>query len=101
MDDHWTWRTDPRLLIPTALQLTEEQVLAFLANISAPTFIIRPDQGYPFPWELIQGRLNVLQNVTVHEIPGHHHVHLDDPKNTARHLAPFFAALNFDEENDA
>jgi pimeloyl-ACP methyl ester carboxylesterase len=89
----WTWRTDPRLLMPIPLMFTEGQILAFLHAITAPVSIIRPESGYAFPPELIAKRLGAVQHAQVHTIAGHHHVHLDNPESVANYLAPFFNSL--------
>ncbi|MEE4378608.1 MAG: alpha/beta fold hydrolase, partial [Candidatus Competibacteraceae bacterium] len=39
------WRTDPRLTVKSPMYLTEEQVLAFLTAIQAPTFLVRGESG--------------------------------------------------------
>lgn len=89
----WCWRTDPRLLLPPAIQLTEDQVLAFIAAIEAPVLVIRPDAGYPFPPELVNPRLTAVKNINVYEVPGEHHVHLDTPEIVAKPLNAFFKFL--------
>lgn len=90
-DLRWQWRTDPRLLKPSALQLTEEQTLAFLREIKAPVTIIRPEPGFPFSEAIIRGRLEAIPHIEIEKIPGQHHVHLDDPENVASILHRVFA----------
>ena len=89
----WAWRTDPRLLMHSAQHLTEDQILAFLNAISAPVCVIRPIPGYPFPPEVIMHRLQAIKHAIVHEIPGHHHVHLDSPEVVAECLNNFLTSL--------
>ncbi len=86
----WTWRTDPRLLMPTVLHFTDEQVLAFLQEITCSVGIIRPDSGYPFPQELIQHQLKALKRGEIFHLPGQHHVHLDSPTEVANLIQSFF-----------
>jgi len=92
-NDHFTWRTDPRLLMPLPLSLTEEQVLAFLKKIRAPVCLVRPLNGYPFPDELMQGRLRAVPHVQLVKIPGEHHVHLDDPLRVTECFGGFLRTL--------
>ncbi|MFI4937400.1 MAG: alpha/beta fold hydrolase [Candidatus Berkiellales bacterium] len=95
-DGKWSWRTDPRLMLPPALLLTEEQVLAFLHEIVSPLYIIRPESGYPFSTEIVQGRLNVLkarQEINIMQLPGHHHLHMDNPTLVAESLQGFLNGL--------
>ncbi len=92
-NDHFTWRTDPRLLMPLPLSLTEEQVLAFLEQITSPLCLVRPLNGYPFPDELMQGRLRAVPHAQLVTMPGEHHVHLDDPLKVAECFQSFLRTL--------
>jgi pimeloyl-ACP methyl ester carboxylesterase len=83
IDDAWCWRTDPRLMLPSALQLSEEHVLAFLKQITCPSMIVRPNPGFPFPEQTIIQRTKVVRNLEIERIEGHHHVHLDNPEIVA------------------
>lgn len=88
-DGQWTWRTDPRLLMPSSLHLTENQVLAFLEDITSPTCLIRPEEGFPFPQEIFQKRINTVKQAQIYRIPGQHHVHLDLPQSVAHCIHSF------------
>ncbi len=90
----YTWRTDPRLLMPLPSSLTEEQVLAFLKEISNPLCLIRPTNGYPFPDELMRGRLNAIPHADFVTIAGEHHVHLDSPERVAECFQRFIRTLS-------
>lgn len=90
----WTWRTDPRLLMPSPVHLTEEQTLAFLSAITAPVCIIRPEPGYPFPLQIMQRRLKALKQVHIFRIPGDHHVHLDAPLAVTECIKNFLTQLS-------
>lgn len=89
-DSTYSWRTDPRLLKPSALQLTEEQTLAFFREITAPMAIIRPEPGFPFPAEIIKRRVAAIEHLQIHRIHGLHHVHLDDALGVADYVNRFF-----------
>ena len=93
-NDHYTWRTDPRLLMPLPLSLTEEQVLAFLEKISSPVCLVRPLNGYPFADDLMQGRLSAVPHAQLFTMPGEHHVHLDDPLRVAECFKGFLRTLS-------
>lgn len=93
-NQQYTWRTDPRLLMPLPISLIEEQVLAFLENISSPLCLIRPQNGYSFPAELMQSRLNAVRWAQLMSIPGEHHVHLDDPTRVAECIHAFLRTLS-------
>jgi pimeloyl-ACP methyl ester carboxylesterase len=89
-DGTYSWRTDPRLLKPSVLQLTEEQTIAFLEEITAPIMVIRPEPGFPFPEDLINRRISAVKHLQVHRLAGEHHVHLDNPIAVATLLNGFF-----------
>lgn len=91
-DDRLRWRTDPKLLKPTALQLTEDQTIAFLREITAPMHITRPEPGFPFSEEIIRNRLKAIPHIEISKVPGQHHVHLDDPEAVAEILHGVFKA---------
>lgn len=89
-NNQFTWRTDPRLLKPSALSFTENQVIAFLSNISAPSLLIRPEPGFAFDESLFEPRVNAINDLTIKRVAGDHHVHLDSPNLIAPILQDFF-----------
>lgn len=92
-EGQWTWRTDPRLLMPLAQLFTEEQVLAYLQEITAPVCFIKADNGYPFPEALANARFKSLQQGKLYTLPGQHHVHLDSPELVADTIHTFLKTL--------
>ncbi len=87
----WVWRWDPRIRQSSALRLTEEQVLAFLSAISCAVLVVRARDGYPFESSYLEARRRAVRDLTVVEVEGGHHVHLDHPERVVdalrRHLA--------------
>jgi len=84
-----TWRSDPRLRLRSPIRMTEEQVLAMLAAIAAPTLLIRGKQGLfrqDFRW---LNRLKVMFDLDYEDIEGGHHLHCDAPETVAKLLLPF------------
>ena len=84
------WRSDPRLRFVSPLYLTEAQVLAYLDRIQAPTLLICGTDGYLVNRAYMQERYTHLPDLTVHTLPGGHHLHLEHPAACARLLGPFF-----------
>lgn len=82
---------DPRLRTRSRTRLTENQVLAFLANISCPVLAVRALQGWPFPEELVMARLATIRNLETAEIEGGHHVHLTHPDRVAPIINQFLS----------
>lgn len=75
--DGLRWRTDPRLRHPSVMMFTEEQVLAFVAAVTAPTLLIRAEHGLLANFDRWQTRFETLGNVRCLDIDGGHHCHLD------------------------
>ncbi|MDF1563670.1 MAG: alpha/beta hydrolase [Deltaproteobacteria bacterium] len=77
----WAW--DPRLRQSSAIRLTEEQVIAFLSRIEAPVLVVRGVPGWPADEALLDGRKAAVKDLTVRELAGGHHLHLDHPEPVA------------------
>lgn len=84
----YTWRSDPRLRYPFSLVYTEEQVLEFLRNITAPTLFVHAERTalhesyYPARWAAVPN----LQRVT---LAGGHHLHMENPDLVAKAVHDF------------
>ncbi|MCH9681544.1 MAG: alpha/beta hydrolase [Deltaproteobacteria bacterium] len=89
----FTWRSDPRLRLPSRMRLTEAQVLTFLRNISCPTLVVRASDGHPFMPKAHSERLGAVPHARVVEHPGGHHLHLDTPQAVAADIQEHFAPL--------
>lgn len=87
-----TWRSDPRMRIPSLWRLTEAQVMAFLARIACPTLLIKATHGWPFDPAMAQRMVSAIPRVWPAELPGSHHVHLDNPKEVASMIEGLLAA---------
>lgn len=90
----YTWASDPRLKLPTALRLTHEQALAFLGRIACPAFLIKAEAGLAAAHgahfvELSQR----VKGLRIETLAGGHHLHMDDPEPVARLIEAFFGAL--------
>jgi pimeloyl-ACP methyl ester carboxylesterase len=83
------WRTDPRLRFPNPQYLTEDQVLAFLRKVKAPTVLGMASEGLLKGQPQTNERIRAFSNIDVVELPGAHHLHLDDPQLVARVINRF------------
>jgi pimeloyl-ACP methyl ester carboxylesterase len=92
----FTWRSDPRLRLPSRLRMMEAQVLTFLRAIACPVLLVRASEGFPFAPKAESARVAALRDVHVVELAGGHHLHLDTPAPVAdairERLAPLRAA---------
>lgn len=89
-DGQWFFSHDPRLQGRSLLRLTEPQVLAFFARITAPVLFIKADEGWPVDEALIQGRLGAIHaKAQVAQLPGGHHAHMEHPEQAASIIRSF------------
>jgi pimeloyl-ACP methyl ester carboxylesterase len=72
----YSWRFDRKLSLPSLTYFTEEQVLAYLIAIEAPTLIVEATDGILQKNDLLIKRKAVFQDLTVVVTPGAHHVHM-------------------------
>lgn len=81
----YTWRSDSRLTLPSAIRLTRAQALSFVTAVRCPAQLIVAEEGM-----LAQNR-ELLASVpfTVTSLPGGHHLHLNDEAG-ARSVADCF-----------
>ncbi len=87
------WRHDRRLLAPSPLQMTEEQVLSCLRKINVKTYLFWASEGFSFNYELIQKRIKAVQNLQLERMEGGHHIHMEKPEAIATLLANFYQSL--------
>jgi pimeloyl-ACP methyl ester carboxylesterase len=88
----WTWSSDPRLTLTSAIRLTEEQVLAYVAGIECPTLLVLADPAPPyFNAALVEARCAAVPTIERIVLPGSHHLHLEDPAPVAAAIAAFRA----------
>ncbi|ARU57330.1 alpha/beta fold family hydrolase [Oleiphilus messinensis] len=85
-----TWRTDARLRYPSLMRLSEEQVQAILLAVKSPTCVILAKDGLLIRSAVVKKRLACLAQREVHELCGHHHLHLEgSPEAVASVINPF------------
>ena len=81
-DGYIQMRTDSRLLKPSLVRFTPEQVLAQLACIQAPVLLIEGERGILGEREWAGQARQAVKDLTRHVLPGGHHLHLE-PKVVA------------------
>lgn len=87
----FTWRSDPRLTMPTAVRMTEPQSRNLLTGIECRTRVIYADpaQSY-FPEPRRRERFALLRRGELVVLPGTHHLHMDDAPDVAAAIGDFF-----------
>lgn len=90
--DGWAWRADPRLRVESRLRLSEDQVHGFLRAITAPVLLVSATEGWPHDPATYERRGEAVARLTHVTLPGHHHVHLDDPEPVAAAIVEFLTS---------
>lgn len=86
----YAWSSDPRLTLPTMIRTTEPQVEALVAGIECPSLVLFADPAQPYlPDALRRRRAALLQRGTLVVLPGHHHLHMDQPAEVAAAIGDF------------
>lgn len=84
-----SWRSDPRLKSASLVRLTELQVIDVLSNISTRCLIIIGDKGFAKISETLTLALFRQDNFSVIKAVGGHHIHMDNPAETASAVVKF------------
>ncbi len=95
----WTWRTDIRLRVTSSLRLTDQQVEGFVRHIEAPTLLVLANDGLGGAGRFAH-REAWVPRLTRVDLPGRHHVHMDDPGPVAQAIQDFLADRTLDHESD-
>ncbi|GAA6130173.1 alpha/beta fold hydrolase [Halopseudomonas sabulinigri] len=96
MPDHggWTWRTDPQLMLPSALRFTNHHAVSFIEAIEAPTMLVLANQGVMHKHPQVLDRIERFKHIQLHKMDGGHHLHLEEQAPAvAALLNDFYAAL--------
>lgn len=88
-DEGYCWRHDDRLLLPSPLRMTEDQVLPFLSEIIAPSLLIRANKGFQFDEEMALKRVQVVPDIKQITLEGGHHIHMEQPEACANAITQF------------
>lgn len=87
-----SWRSDPRLRLPSHVRSDEATVRHWIAAIEAPVLLIAAEPAPPyFPPEVRAGRLATLRDARLVTLPGSHHLHMEQPAAVAAAVGPFLA----------
>ncbi|TMU23438.1 alpha/beta hydrolase [Halomonas sp. ATBC28] len=76
-DGHVQMRTDSRLLKPSLVRFTPQQVLSLLAEINAPLLLIEGEQGILGERQWAQEARQAVKGLTRKVLKGGHHLHLE------------------------
>ncbi|MGB0467451.1 MAG: alpha/beta hydrolase [Pontibacterium sp.] len=74
-EDGVYWRNDASLVLPSILRMSEEQVQAFLNNITADVDLILGKQGLEM--DALEANVGRISQLKMHRFQGNHHLHLE------------------------
>jgi len=83
------WTFDPALWILSSFLPHDDELIILLKALTQPLCIIRADKGVPYPEHVWQNRAAAVKNLSVHVVPGGHHVHMDNPDVVAPIISRF------------
>ncbi|MFT7683172.1 MAG: pimeloyl-ACP methyl ester carboxylesterase [Moritella dasanensis] len=83
------FRSDPKLKLRSLVRLTELQVFDILSSLSTTCLIMVGDKGFPLITRTLDLDMFSKANFTILEVPGGHHVHMDNAAETAMAIVKF------------
>ncbi len=88
----YSWCSDQRLMLPTAMRLSEAQIDDLLAAIECPTQVIYATPAQPYyPEPLRSQRIGLLREGHLAVFPGTHHLHMEHPAQVGGVIQGFLA----------
>jgi pimeloyl-ACP methyl ester carboxylesterase len=89
------WSSDPRLTLASAQRFTEAQILTMLAGLRAPTLLVLAEPATSYlPRAMIERRAAQVSDITLVDLPGHHHLHMENARAVADAVHAFREARN-------
>lgn len=73
----FVFRHDVMLSCPTPMFSSEDQVRAYLAEITCPTLFIGATHGWPVEEKAVRERLSAVRSHETLRLEGAHHLHID------------------------
>ncbi|MEZ7276276.1 alpha/beta fold hydrolase [Pseudoalteromonas sp. 68 DY56-GL68] len=85
----WYLTTDPKLKNHSGFRFDEAQCIATIKQIQAPCQLILGEQGFPFVKQNLEAYGKYYKELKIHQIPGGHHCHMQNPALTLEHIHAF------------
>lgn len=73
----FTWRSDPRLKMNSALRLTDSMIEAYLKALSMPTLLVTGKQSFLATSGVMEKRKQFVPELQHVSLAGNHHLHLE------------------------
>ncbi len=87
----FTWRTDPRLYSASATKMGREEIRAVMNALTMPALLILAEQGMISKDPRIDQLVALAQQMQRVDVPGGHHVHMDDAVQVVEPLQRFYS----------
>lgn len=91
LEQGYRWRNDYKLMAPSEVKFTAEQVAAFVARLALDVLIIGGDQGMLHHFHPLDDWLQQYPNLHRVELKGDHHLHMSrNCQDVALHCKTYF-----------
>lgn len=87
----WQWRFDAKLRAASPNYFTELQVQSMLRSVCCRTLCIVAREGHLATFKQLDNRAQCVDKLTLIELTGKHHLHMDNPLPVANAINQFFA----------
>ncbi|PCJ50541.1 MAG: alpha/beta hydrolase [Gammaproteobacteria bacterium] len=84
-----SWRSDPRVRLPSYLRLTPEQSQAFINNLSMPVLLLYGKEGFIQKYPDFNKRISMSQHINTKQLDGGHHLHMQYPQQVIDAVVEF------------
>lgn len=85
----YRWAYDKRLRCISSTLPHEDELIALFQRLNNPVQLIRASEGIDYPDNIFLNRVNAIKNLSIHEIEGGHHVHMNNPNLLAPLISQF------------
>lgn len=83
VDSGYTLSTDPKLKHHSGFRFTQSQCVEVCKQIITPMLVLKATNGYELVKQGIENYGKYIKNLTIKEVPGGHHCHLEHPSEVA------------------
>lgn len=93
-DGHLKWRFDAKLRAASPTYFSEEQVQHILKAVQCPTLCVIAREGHLVNSSYLEQREACVESLTRVDLPGNHHLHMDNPLPLTQRVSEFLSAAN-------
>jgi pimeloyl-ACP methyl ester carboxylesterase len=86
-----TWRSDPRHKMVSPIYMSEDQVNAFLDQITAPVLLIMGESGFMGGRDYLKTRCARIEKLEVSTVAGGHYPHMENAGAVAELISEFLS----------